>query len=70
MTDALVRIENYFTTQNEWPENYSNFTFDSIRKIYEDNVIELMPNCDTDGATVIIFRMKNWDTRKSFIHDS
>ena len=63
MEDALARLERFFDIQSQWPELYGEFRFETIRGLMEDNQIELMPKCDDNGCAVIIFRVKNWNTR-------
>jgi len=66
---ALERLENYFQLQKDWPELYGDFKFDTIKKLLDDGISELMPKKDANGVTTIVFRLEKWDTTTHNVHE-
>ena len=67
---AHSRVTNFFKLQKTWPEIFENFSVDTIRYIFEAGIIEVMPNRDMDGVTVVVFRSSKWNPETMCIHEA
>ncbi|CAG5077896.1 Oidioi.mRNA.OKI2018_I69.PAR.g8838.t1.cds [Oikopleura dioica] len=61
---ALNRLENYFQLQIDWPENFGDFRFETIKPLLEAGMSQLMKKRGEDGMSTICFRAKEWDYEK------
>jgi len=66
VADAAVRVENFFDVQRQWPELYSNFTFENIKGPIEDGMMKIMKHTDNTGCAIFVFEMKNWNLSFEF----
>ncbi|CBY33054.1 unnamed protein product [Oikopleura dioica] len=61
---ALTRLENYFQLQIDWPENFGDFRFETIKPLLEDGMSQFIENKEDDGIATIAFRARKWDFEK------
>jgi len=60
----LTRLENYFQLQIDWPENFGDFRFETIKPLLEDGMSQFIENKEDDGIATIAFRARKWDFEK------
>jgi len=53
---ALTRLENYFQLQIDWPENFGDFRFETIKPFLEDGMSHFIESKRDDGIATIAFR--------------
>jgi len=61
---ALTRLENYFQLQIDWPENFGDFRFETIKPFLEDGMSHFIESKRDDGIATIAFRGRKWDYDK------
>ena len=61
---ALTRLENYFQLQIDWPENFGDFRFETIKPLLEDGMSHFIESRRDDGIATIAFRGRKWDYEK------
>ena len=61
---ALTRLENYFQLQIDWPENFGDFRFETIKPLLEDGMSQFIESKRDDVIATVAFRGRKWDYKK------
>lgn len=54
---AFDRIIDYYNYEAKYKSVLKNLTTDAVKRVYEDNVFQVLPNRDKHGRKIALFRI-------------